>query len=74
MKCMVQIAMVLMASSPVFIAFGFNQRHRGIFLRSAKADRDEMDGADSDGFIGELAGIQRLWFQSMHGEVFVAIS
>jgi len=25
-------------------------------LRSAKADRHEMDGADSDGFIGELAG------------------
>jgi len=47
----------------VFIAFGFNQRHRGSFLRLAKANRNEMDGADSDGVIGELAGIHRFWFQ-----------
>jgi len=62
MKWMVQIAIVLLMSWLVFIAFGFNQR-QGILMRSGKADRDEMDGADSDGFIDELAGIHRLWFQ-----------
>jgi len=47
----------------VFIAL-FSTKSIGVFfLRSAKADRDEMDGSDSDGFIGELGCIHRFWFQ-----------
>ena len=73
MKCMVQIAMVYRRiswySSPLVSTKGI-----GYLLRSAKADRNEMYGSDSDGVNGELASIHRLWFQQWQGKVFFAIS